>query len=389
MNQDQLRQLIYKLSFSLAVTALLLLSVEIGCFLALRIERRHPVTESPRALLPLRREYNHSSVYDGQAWAPQYWREMRELQLTYEPYVVWGDYPYQGETITIDREGLRRTFHSKCDSQAYTIWAFGGSAMWGGGSPDWATIPSFLAERYEEAGRSVCVRNYGRRAWVNTQETIKLYLELKRAERKPDLVIFYDGTNDAFSLYQSRKIDVHEEFDQIKRKLERREPPDYIGFRYLAETNTFQLLARLGGLVASAWGQGRGGTVINVPDAEARRQFDVAYLDNFAMVDDLARRYGFSYAFFWQPMLWVEHKPLTPEEQDIGRRWSDTLGGFEPLSRRMYEFARTARRSHLFYIADVFNHSPQTLYIDIVHVSPEGNRLIATRIYEALSGRGL
>ena len=99
MNQDQLRQLIYRLSFSLAVTALLLLSVEIGCFLVLRIERRHPVTESPRALLPLRREYNHSSVYDGQAWAPQYWREMRELQLAYQPYVVWGDYPYQGETI--------------------------------------------------------------------------------------------------------------------------------------------------------------------------------------------------------------------------------------------------------------------------------------------------
>ncbi len=86
----------------------------------------------------------------------------------------------------------------------------------GRGLPDWLTIPSELALEYSNAGGPACVRNFGVLAWVSMQGVVELMLELKRAPRKPDLVVFYDGINDVFSVYQSGKIDVHQNFDHIR-----------------------------------------------------------------------------------------------------------------------------------------------------------------------------
>jgi hypothetical protein len=80
---------------------------------------------------------------------------------------------------------------------------------------------------------------------------------------------------------------------------------------------------------------------------------------------------------------------LTPEEQRIRQFIRRLFPGEEPLLQRMYGLARAQTRPHFFYIADVFDNVGATLYIDDGHLGPEGNRLVAERIYEILKQQGM
>src|SRR5215471_4273247 len=72
-------------------------------------------------------------------------KEFDEIKTQYEPSVLWRGVPYKGETITINEDGTRDTPGSQCDKEAYTVFTFGGSAMWGAGATDADTIPAKLA----------------------------------------------------------------------------------------------------------------------------------------------------------------------------------------------------------------------------------------------------
>ena len=110
---------------------------------------------------------------NGNATEREYWKEfVPSNKVTYHQYVLWRRAPYQGALISIDENGVRRTLHTRCDDQTFTIWTFGDSVMWGAGAPDGETIPSLLARDYEKAGKPVCIVNYAEKGWSNTQEMV-------------------------------------------------------------------------------------------------------------------------------------------------------------------------------------------------------------------------
>ncbi len=358
-----------------AVTSLFLVLLEAGCFLGLR--GLSIVTRD----VHLRDEI--LSGYRGKNWAPALAREQEaSAHLDFRPYIVWQRRPYRGETVVIENERWRRTFHSQCDHDAYTIWMFGGSTMWGVGSPDWGTIPSSLAELYERAGRSVCVRNYGEDGWVSTQEVIALMLELKRAARKPDLVVFYDGANDTFLPYQSGRVDVHMNFNIIRQQLESENGIRRGGAAYLRQTNTAQLIFALARLLAQP---ARSPLSARTDLDSLARAVVRNYLQNIDLVDALACRYGFEYAFFWQPLVFTAHKPLTPQEERLGGPKSGTPP--EAWCRKVYELMRSEHRANLFDIEDVFDNVSDQVFLSWCHVVMSGNQIIATRMYQSLIGR--
>jgi lysophospholipase L1-like esterase len=378
---DQPPPLISKISFSISFIVVLLIVIEILSAIYVKItDIRQGGLENAQAAAAL-------SVYKSQPWAPTYWREeVAAFKVLYEPYVLWKRAPYRGETVAIDENGLRRTSHSQCAAQNYTIWMFGGSTMWGAGSPDWLTIPSLLAEQYEKSGKPVCVQNYGTTAWVNTQEVVELMLELKHASRKPDLVVFYDGANDSYSLYRTGMIDVPLNNDLIKNKLETGDPmqtgwnhPRSSTLRsisqYLLRSKTAQTISRLGAKLRTA----RSGA----------QQLDIAYLKNMELAGALARQYGFKYAFFWQPVMLAGHKRLSAEEETTLQKTVAGNGGIQGTFQEMYDLAQNQNKPFFFDIADVLDNRQDTIYIDFAHLSPEGNRLVAGRIYDVLHSHGM
>jgi len=389
---DQPPPLISKISFSIAFTVVLLILVEIVSAIALKItEVRQGGLENARASAAL-------SVYQSQPWAATYWREeVAAFKVLYEPYVIWRRAPFKGETIVIEDDGVRRTTHSDCAGQNYTIWIFGGSTMWGAGSPDWLTIPSQLAAQYEKSGKPACVRNYGTSAWVNTQETIELMQELKRAPRKPDLVIFYDGVNDAFTLYQSGLIDVPQNNNRIKSKLESGDPMQTgwnhprsnSALQFLLETKTFQSIARIAAKLRRIRNPSQPAFSRQLTGNQIQAQMNDAYLKNLDLIGAMGREYGFKSVFFWQPVLLVGNKRQSSEEENILHLTLATNEGMQETFRQMYALAQAEKRQNFYDISDVLDHRDDTIYIDFAHLGPEGNRLVAERMYSILHQAGL
>jgi hypothetical protein len=372
-----------RLLISLALTLLFLIAGETLAFLKLRL---HPSRRFDPELT--------TTVYKGESWAEQYGREFRASGLVeYHPYVIWRRAPYAGKTISIDSEGLRRTFHSPCDTDAYTIWMFGNSQLWGVGSPDWDTIPSFLAKEYSNAGKKVCVKNYGEKAWVSTQELFALILELKHTRRRPDLVIFYDGTTDSFLPYAYDQDDVHQNFLEVKNGFEKsgNESAEVGGFSFLEQTNTYIVLRELRAKFSQSDRAIPVGALARrnaVPaDASAMAQRTLRnYLSNVDVVETLASHYHFRCAFFWHPSVRAGSKPLTSFEERLRLREEQKFPDSEAVFRATYEAIRDLKRPDLYYLGDVFKDHSESLYIEANHVGPEGNRLIAQQIFRLLNG---
>ena len=319
------------------------------------------------------------AVYGDAPWVNTFSDEWKPSNvLRYEAYVGWERKPFQGKTINIDASGVRRSVPSYCeDNKPYTIWMFGGSTVWGTGAPDWLTIPSLLAKKFEESGRRVCIRNFGEKAWVSTQEMLKLILELKESERKPDLVIFYDGPADVYESYQSGQPGLHQNFDDTKQLLEGRASHSG-GFRYLRETNIAKVLLRhkiLGGRGKRS----SAADILSLARATVR-----CYLDNVKMVQALGHEYRFEPVFFWEPTLSTGNKRLTAEEEEARDAAQKRSPGLQEVNQVAYAVLKAQAHSPVFPIADALDSSTETVFFDEAHVSAEGNRLVADRMYATL-----
>jgi hypothetical protein len=113
----------------------------------------------------------HLSYYVSQAWAKQYWKEfsLSGAEL-YRDYVIWRRAPFKGQFININRDGIRVTPGADCSAHSYEVFSFGGSTMWGTGSPDWGTIPAYLRADFTALRDGpICVMNFGESAFVSTQ----------------------------------------------------------------------------------------------------------------------------------------------------------------------------------------------------------------------------
>lgn len=281
--------------------------------------------------------------YVGADWSRDYFIELADaLQVEWRPYVNWRGKAFTGRLITVDSNGIRATWKHPSVRQTSTIFVFGGSTIWGTGARDDFTIPSRLARLlWEEHAISANVVNFGQSGYVSTQEVIQLELDLLRGAR-PDLVIFYDGINDAFSSLQNR-IAGHPQNEDHRRAefnltaKERRLDliGEVVGPRAIRATATYQIVEALvrrlrpSPPLADA-----------TPDLVAET-VDV-YRANVAHVHRLGDAYGFARLFYWQPAIFDKPVLTSYEERRrhdfayVGPNGS-RAGGRDPAGHRASE----------------------------------------------------
>jgi hypothetical protein len=335
----------------------------------------------------------HTSYYASQPWAKQYWREfsLSRPQL-YRDYVIWRRAPFKGIFININHDGIRSTPGADCSANSYKVFTFGGSTMWGTGSPEWGTIPAYLQADFTALRHGpVCVINFGESAFVSTQGVIQLILELQSGN-VPELVIFYDGVNDVYAAYQSGRS-THQNFDRIAAKLTKSESPTSF-VAWIESANSVRLLERG---VAKLRPKPRNSTnrvtysAMGIDTATLSDSVVKTYLGNYEIVDALAQKYGFKFFFFWQPVISIGAKPLTSEEQEMRRRMDpmepEIVELFESVYGRVQRVAKNYE--NLYYIAETFDSSNSEIWIDATHVTPVGNRLIAKKIFRVITERDL
>jgi len=329
-----------------------------------------------------------SDCFAQSPWIRDYFREDHEAAvLKWHSYVYWRLKPYHGQYVNVDANGIRRTLPpaegTPADSAA-DIFMFGGSTMWGNGARDDHTIASALAKMLREKGVTCNVTNFGESGYVSMQELVMLELQLRRGN-VPDLVVFYDGFNDAYSAWQqgvagnpqneqSRALEFN--MSNPKRRAERTT-------KLLREYAASLALRRFAVTIVAKVGPKRAERTPAVPAASLAANDSLAqsvvdtYLGHIELVRALADRYGFQCLFFWQPNLF-EKRHLTPSEQSQAN-YMKSEGEF---LRRTYEVVRLSgleeKSGNRFHnMSTMFSDVQAPVYFDLCHMGETGYEAVA------------
>ena len=320
--------------------------------------------------------YVQSPVYDEFADRDKFWREQRKAKrgAGFQPYYHWRRGAFSGEFTNTSPEGIRLTVKNNISPDAKKIFMFGGSTLWGTGSPDRYTIPSELQALL---GPGYDVHNFGETGYVSTQELNYLLHRLALGDI-PDTVIFYDGINDGYAGAYSPSIPRDPQKLREERKIDSGTLADL--FSLFTKSNYYRLFFEQ---------DGRRNWDLLVEKKIAPNSVLVIdmYEAHIKQIRALSKEYGFRALFFWQPNLFSLNRTMNDFERTI-------LGNASPVlvksQKAVYEAAK-ARLSgredeNIFFIGDIFDDEEEPIYIDWMHIGPNGNAIIAQRMFESLTG---
>jgi lysophospholipase L1-like esterase len=323
--------------------------------------------------------------YGGEAWPVQHYREIQALQDRWEPYVYFRQKPFTGQTITIDPEGLRRTWMppSSADrsGKVFKLLMLGGSSLWGYGARDDRTIPSLVARELYDRGYRVELRNLAEIGYVSTQEVVALVRDIQAGYR-PDLVIFYDGVNDTTSALLEGEAGVTTNEQNRRAEFNILQSPSRLGtsliMRLVRDSATYRfaqvLGRRLGGAMRT---EGRLPSVKGVdglaPEVVRR------YRANIALVEKLGREFGFEPLFYWQPVVFDKGE-LTPYEAEEALKFEWARGFFHEVHGAIRDSTDLRGDARFHDLSRLFSGTPELIFIDYCHTTESGNQRVADAI---------
>jgi hypothetical protein len=288
--------------------------------------------------------------FAGVSWYRDFSREFDATRaLHWQPYVYFRRSPsYHGRYVNVDSLGRRITPQPSTPAKpSARVFFFGGSTMWGSFQRDDHTIPAEASRRLQQVagpGARIEVRNFGETGWVMTQEMLELMLQLRSGAR-PDVVVFYDGINDAFSTLQYGVAGIPQNEEKraaefaMGRKLDRSlyghglaSDLRAVGTLGLASLEHLELVQRLQSIAHPT-------SVKTVAVDSAARALTAVYAENVRLIEALAKAYGFTPIYVWQPSLHATGKRVTPYEA----RLLQALDA-DPFQHRLRELHRIVPR---------------------------------------------
>lgn len=314
--------------------------------------------------------------YQAQDWAETYWREHFEAdKWDYIPHRLWQTRPYTGETININENGNRLTHASDCTDEAYRIYIFGGSTMWGYGVPDWNTIATGMQIALIDDG--ACVVNFGELGYTSSQSLMRL-MQLIAQGDIPDMVIFYDGANDVTAAHRNSIAGSHFYYETVERAVNTDAfAPKQTTFgdslvSVLQQSATYQLIIGDPPKVEPDW-------ALPPHDEAFINATAQTYLDNVTMARALSQAHEFTFVAFIQPILVMSERPYSEEEQRFV--W-EMPGGLTELFTAVYPIWRDASLENdtLFYLGTALDNQTERVWIDFNHLTAIGNLAVANEI---------
>jgi lysophospholipase L1-like esterase len=302
-------------------------------------------------------------------------------RVAYDPYALF-----------LNTDGPRRTTGGRSPrrpDRRRVVWMFGGSTTRCDDSADDQTIASQLAVALDARfpGLDIEVRNYGESSFNSLLEVKYLQKVLIENPAPPDLILFYDGFNDASYLLQYGNPGAHHGYRRIEGLISSyyRSPLGILKPLTAAFYASFtrELVEKVGGVVRP----------VRAGDALLRR-FAEQLQARYDYVDREAQGKRARFFLIWQPFLWIESGSIDPavaaaERSTIlpARRvgaFVSNLGQANGVAAR-----RLANRPYFIDARNALCSRRQPVYRpDGVHLYDAGNRLAAQSLAEALAARG-
>ncbi len=127
-------------------------------------------------------------TYSNKEFSIELLNEFSKLPTKYRSFIGWRREKVKFKYTNIS--GPYNARKSKGESINNSVWFFGGSTMWGTGASDWQTIPSHF-----NSLTNIPVYNFGETGWTSRQSLNQL-INAVGDNKKPSVVIFFDGVND-------------------------------------------------------------------------------------------------------------------------------------------------------------------------------------------------
>jgi hypothetical protein len=321
----------------------------------------------PRALLP-----NYKNI----EWARTHFIERDKLQAEYRSYIGWRRLPYRGQTINIDKKGIRVTPQSELATAKSPLVVFlGGSTMWGTGADDANTIPALFVKIAKGRYRAMNLAEAGYNAFQGY-----LFLKLQIINGLiPDIVVSYDGVNDALCLKPGLRPFSHTREDQIRAvmKGKDKEHDEALSFShfFLNPLKSFVSLKVKHKKETYDLSQ------------ERIEQTAKALLESWLSTKDLAEKHGAYFIGVLQPNAafgkpYLKHLRFNRGKLKIRREYYKL---FYPAVLKLLQAPKYQELSnHVIVLTDAFDREDY-IYIDDMHVSPNGNKIIAAKIYNYIT----
>ena len=294
------------------------------------------------------------------------------------------DFSCAGTTI---QDGLRLTVDQPMKARR-TIHMYGGSTVFGVGSSDAGTIPSHLQKLINHDYSGISVKNYGFMTLVASQQLAAL----KNSDVKSgDIVLFYDGGNDAFNSYVYKSPEGTIIGYNRKNKL----TFAAVQVRHALQLHS-ALYRQLGALKAVATGvkdPSRVSCSVEPSEDEQKTYVD-HYFGVLAEAQDYAASKGAHFVHALQPFLGTSNGPMEDDLNvyesllNVDGISSCTHAGLLSYYKKLAITYESRKESLVgLNLSSFFRGSevaPQDRYIDWIHMTPEANRQIAKMLYSHL-----
>jgi len=238
-------------------------------------------------------------------------------------------------------------------------------------------IPSLLSQQLH-----VTCFNYAQSGFTQANELIVL-MRLLTAGHRPDVVLFYDGGNEA--LYRVGFGQPHMAYTAYSRV------PDLLNMRGMFARYLVGFVRRKSRIlhtllpdIDDPWlGAPHLTTETEVMRSRAQEVAE-AFVEHAYFVKGLAEYYDFRLLIVVHPTLFTK-RYLSDEEQALRVKIQTNAPSLEPIVTMTYDAIRARLPlPHVVDFSDAFGDSSHSVYVDFLHVSPRGNRMLATRLAEAI-----
>lgn len=317
------------------------------------------VAPDSRASLP-----NYKDI----GWAKKHFEEFSSLRTVYQDFIGWRRAGFDGETITVDKNGYRRHPNSVQPDNA-EVWVFGGSTIWGPGVKDSMTIPANI-QRF--ASKSSF--NFGEAAYT-AHQSYNLLIKNYLLGGRPKHVVFYDGANEVVIKCRSELTFFSAAQEAtIRKRLQGLS--DGRSTTLEAFAPTVDVLRRFSGWLGRSPSSAAPDTYDCHTNEAKRKLVAAALVLDWSLARKLVEQNGGTFIPVLQPIAYTGQPNL--DHLDSVRRDSLLRSQYESVYAEIVRQLRAAGSQYADF-TDVFD-AESHLYIDFAHVSPQGNEIVGKRI---------
>jgi len=312
-----------------------------------------------------------------------------------KPYVMFTGEPnaVQGLT-TLNELGFRGELPPKDKGNEIRIIMLGGSTVFGG-TPLSKSIAGQLELFFHRDGyNNVKVYNWGVVSSVSGQELTLLLHTV--SEYDPDLVIVYDGGNDATQPYNYDPRPGYPYnflvYEAGFKRITGGSPASQHFASLLLKSKTLALLSRLSHsrlLEEKAIGMSPLRQSVGYKTASWEEQIAPTYLSNIEKMCGLANGFDFRLAVFLQPLVHFKQPLVGKEDRLLGN------SEFQEYIKRVYEQMRIGindqalkyKGDNRYLFVDMsyaFLDYNREVYTDYIHIQDEDKEFIAAQMYKHL-----